>query len=95
MEADFNAPNKILYGVRMMQNAREHHLMPEEIYNKKNRMADNRTLTKTLFYDVTCQARVPAAIASIDATAMIGLHTLWHHWSPRLSESQSRESSQC
>jgi hypothetical protein len=68
MEADFNASNKILYRVRMMQNAREHHLMPEEIYSKKNRMADDETLTKTLFYNVTCQARVPAAIASVDAS---------------------------
>ncbi len=68
MDADFNESNKILYGVRMMQNAREHRLMPEEIYSKKNCMADNRMLTKTLFYNVTCQARVPAAIASIDSS---------------------------
>jgi hypothetical protein len=67
MEADFNASNKIMYGVRMMQNARGHHLMPKEIYSEKNHMADDRTLTKTLFYNVTCQARVPAAIASVDA----------------------------
>jgi hypothetical protein len=31
MEADFNSSNKIMYGVRMMQNARAHRLMPEEI----------------------------------------------------------------
>ncbi len=67
MEADFNASNKIMYGVRVMQNAREHLLMPKEIYSEKNRMAD-RTLTKTLFYNVTCQARVPAAIPSVDAS---------------------------
>jgi hypothetical protein len=64
----FYASDKIMYGVRMMKNVRDHHLMPEEIYSKKNQMADNRTLTKTLFYDVTCQARVPAAIASVDAS---------------------------
>jgi hypothetical protein len=51
MEADFNTSNKIMYGVRMMQNACEHRLMPKEIYSKKNRMADDGTLTKTLFYD--------------------------------------------
>jgi hypothetical protein len=68
MEADFNVSNKILYGVRMMQNAREHRLMPEEIYSKKNCMADDGTLPKTLFYDVTRQTRVPAAIASVDAS---------------------------
>jgi hypothetical protein len=68
MEADFNALNNIMYGVRMMQNARAHRLMPEEIYSKKNQMADDGTLTKTLFYDVTHQARIPAAIASVDAS---------------------------
>jgi hypothetical protein len=68
MEADFNASNKIVYGVRMMKNIRDHHLMSEEIFSKKNRMADNGTQTKTLFYNVMRQARVPAAIASIDAS---------------------------
>jgi hypothetical protein len=51
MEADFNATNKILYGVRMMGQARSYNLMPDEIYSKKNRMADDGTLTKTLFFD--------------------------------------------
>ena len=68
MEADFNASNKTIYGVRMMKNACNHQLMPEEVLSKKNRMADNGTLTKTLFYDVMRQARVPAAIASIDTS---------------------------
>ena len=68
MEADFNASNKILYGVRMMQNARAYQFMPEEIYSEKNQMADDGTLTKTLFYDVTRQARIPATIASVDAS---------------------------
>ncbi len=49
MEADFNATNKIMYGVRMMKNVRDHQLMPEEIYSKKNQMADGGMLTKTLF----------------------------------------------
>jgi hypothetical protein len=68
MEADFNASNKIMYGVRMMNNICNHRLMPEEIYSEKNQMADNGTLRKTLFYDVTRQARVPAAIASVNAS---------------------------
>jgi hypothetical protein len=37
--------------------------MPEEIFSKNNRKADIETLCKTLFYDITWQARVPAAIA--------------------------------
>jgi hypothetical protein len=56
MEGDFNATNKIVYGVRMMSDTRGHHLMPEEIFSKKTRMADDRTLCKTLFYDITQQA---------------------------------------
>ncbi len=63
MEGDFNATNKIVYGVRMLQNARNHNLMPEEIISKKNRMADNGTLCKTLLFDITTQAHVLAAIA--------------------------------
>ena len=35
MEGDFNATNKIVYGVRMLQNARKHNQMPEEIFSKK------------------------------------------------------------
>jgi hypothetical protein len=31
-------------------------------------MADDGTLCKTLFYDITRQARVPAAIFSVDAS---------------------------
>ena len=41
--------------------------MPEEIFSKRNRMADDGTLGKTLFYDISRQAQVPAAIASVDA----------------------------
>ncbi len=68
MEADFNAANKIVYGDRMLETVREHDMMPEEIVSEKNRMADDGTLAKTLFYDITRQARVPAAIASVDAS---------------------------
>ena len=68
MEADFNATNKILYGVRMMGQARSYNLMPDEIYSKKNRMADDGTLTKTLFFDTVRQSQVSAAIASVDVS---------------------------
>jgi hypothetical protein len=60
MEGDFNA-------TQMMNYARKHHLVPEEIFNEKNRIADDGTLCKTLFYDISHQARVPAAIALVDA----------------------------
>jgi hypothetical protein len=68
MEADFNATNKIILGRRMMKTARQQELMPEEIFSEKNREADDGTLAKILFYDVTRQARIPAALASVDAT---------------------------
>ena len=68
MEADFNATNKIIYGNRMMAKAQEHNLMPEGISSKKNGMADNSTLSKTLFCNLTRQARALAAIASVNAS---------------------------
>ncbi len=36
MEADFNASNKIIYGVRMMGQARKYSMIPDEIYSEKN-----------------------------------------------------------
>ncbi len=68
MEGNFNAANKIVYGTQMLNNSRKYQLMPEEFFSKKNRMADNGTLCKTLYYDITRQARVPVAIASVDAS---------------------------
>ncbi len=68
MEADFNASNNIIHGVRMMGQARDHNSMLVEIYSKKYRMADNGTLTKTLFFDIAHQARTTAAIASVNAS---------------------------
>jgi hypothetical protein len=35
IEADFNASNKIIHGVGMMKNVRNHQLMPEEIFSEK------------------------------------------------------------
>ncbi len=52
MEADFHAMNKEVYGVRMLDKARKYKLIPEEIFSKKNRTANNGDLAKTLFYDI-------------------------------------------
>jgi hypothetical protein len=41
--------------------------MPEEVYSKRNRLADNGTLSKVLFYDIVRQLRRPAGLASVDA----------------------------
>ena len=67
MEADFNAANKMIYGVRMMQNVRSHNLMPDEIFSECNRTADDGTLSKVLFYDLVRQSRRPAGVSSVDA----------------------------
>ena len=67
MEADFNSTNKITYGQRMLQVVRRHKLMPEEIYSEKNRLADDGTLVKVLFYDIVRQTRLPAGIGAVDA----------------------------
>ncbi len=40
----------------MLETVHEHDMMPEEIFSEKNPMADDGTLAKTLFYDVTRQA---------------------------------------
>jgi len=68
MEADFNTMNKEVYGVWMLDNARRYKLIPEEIFSEQNRTADDGGLAKTLFYDIACQTRTPAAIASVDAS---------------------------
>jgi hypothetical protein len=52
----------------MLNNACTHNFMPEEIFSKKNRMADNGMLYKTLFDNIAWQAHVPAAIASVNAS---------------------------
>jgi hypothetical protein len=52
MEADFNTTNKAIYGIRMLANVRKYNLMPEEVYSKRNHLADDGTLSKVLFYDI-------------------------------------------
>lgn len=67
MEADFNWANKEIFGIRMMNNVRDHNLMCDEIYSEKGRMADDGGLAKVLFNDILRQSRLPACIASVDA----------------------------
>jgi hypothetical protein len=68
MEADFNATNKEVYGVRMLEEAQKYKLVPEEIFSEQKCMANDGGLAKTLFYNIVCQLRVPAAIALVDAS---------------------------
>jgi hypothetical protein len=53
MEADFNATNKMVYCVRMLANVQKYKLMPEEVYSERNWLADDGTLSKVIFYDIT------------------------------------------
>lgn len=67
MEADFNFANKQIFGVRMLGAVLKYKLMPEEIFSKHNRMAEDSTLAKTLFYDITRQSHHLVGLASVDA----------------------------
>ena len=67
MEADFNATNKTIYGIRMLHNVRKYKLMPEEVFSERNRLADDGTLSKVLFFDIACQLWWPAGLASFNA----------------------------
>ncbi len=68
MEADFNAMNKEVYGVRMLEEAREYKLVPEEIFSERNCTADDGGLAKPLFYDIAHQLWISTAITSVDAS---------------------------
>jgi hypothetical protein len=67
MEADFNVVNKTVYGIRMLKQARRNNLMPKEVFSEHNKMADDGTLTKVITYDIICQMRRSAGVASVDA----------------------------
>ena len=66
LEADFNSTNKIIYDQHMLLTVRRYKLMPEEIYSKKNCLAEDETLVKVLFYDIVRQTRLPARIGAMD-----------------------------
>ena len=68
MEADFNATNKTIYGIRMLYNDQKYKykLMPEEVFSKRNRLTDNGTLSKVLFFNISRQLRRPAGLALVD-----------------------------
>jgi hypothetical protein len=67
MGADFNATNKVIYGIRMLSNIRKYKLMPEEVYSKRNCLVDDGTLSKILYYDIVQQLRQLSGLALVDA----------------------------
>jgi hypothetical protein len=50
----------------MLSNVSKYKLMPEEVYNERNCLADNGTLSKILYYDIIQQLQRPAGLASVD-----------------------------
>jgi hypothetical protein len=66
MEADFNAANKNIYDIRMLENIQNYKLILDEIHSELNRLADSRTLSKVLFYNIVRQLCRPAGLASAD-----------------------------
>ncbi len=67
MEADFNATSKVIYVIRMLSNIRKYKLMPEEVDSKRNRLVDDGTLSKILYYNILRQLRRPSGHALEDA----------------------------
>ena len=68
MEADFNYHNKLIFGKRMMDLARQHGMVPEEIYSEKGRTSEDAILQQVLTYDIARQLRRPIIVASVDAS---------------------------
>ena len=90
MEADFNAMNKEVYGIQMLNNAQQYKLIPEDMFSEQNCTADDGGLEKTLFYDITRQTRTPAAIASVDTSNCYDL--IAHAMASRIFQSFGVES---
>ena len=68
MEADFNFHNKLIFGKRMLDLARAHDLVPEEIYSAKGKTSEDAILHQVLMYDIARQLRRPLLVASVDAS---------------------------
>jgi hypothetical protein len=70
----------------MMDTVQKYKLMPEEIFSKKNYLADNGTLAKELFYNIVYQTCLPAGITAVDAdnatiaSPMQLPHLSFRHW---------------
>ena len=81
MEADFNGTNKMVYGIRMLKQAKSKNIMPKQVFSEHNKMADDGTLTKVLTYDIIRQTRRSAGIASLSTRiiVMTGLLTQVPH----------------
>ena len=63
MEANFNHSNKGVFGFKILENARRHGFMPEEIYSERNKTTDEGTLARVIFHDIARQNRLSAGLS--------------------------------
>ena len=68
MEADFNAANKMMYGIRMLEKIHKYSFMHKEIFIEQNCTAADNSLKNVLFYDIIRQSQNSAVIASVLAS---------------------------
>ena len=67
MEADSNASYKEIFGNHRLEVVIIHGFTPEETYSEKDMTAYYCYLAKFILYDIVLQARISAALSSIDA----------------------------
>ena len=67
MEADFNCHNRLIFGSRMMERARECGIILGEIYSKNGKTAEDAILQQVLMYDIARHLKIPLLVDSVDA----------------------------
>ncbi|MGB0809178.1 MAG: reverse transcriptase domain-containing protein, partial [bacterium] len=67
LEADFNFCNKLIFGHRMINSAREEGMIPEEIFSSKGKTAEDAILQQVLLYDIARVTKRPLLVAQVDA----------------------------
>ena len=67
MEADFNFHNKLIFGKRMLDQARANGIIPPEQYSEQQSTADDGTFDKILQSDISRQFKQRMSIISADA----------------------------
>jgi hypothetical protein len=79
MEADFNMHNRLIFGNRMMDVAREAGLIPDEQFAEKESDGQDGVMLKRFLQDLSRQLRIALGIISGDAAyATIDLLMLSH-----------------
>ena len=66
-KVDFNFFQQFAFGQEAMNELVESGYLPEEHFSQKGSTAEDAKFDKTLMVDLSCQARHPLAIISVDA----------------------------